>query len=76
MHAGMGPYPQNNSMGNYGPQGSQYGPQGKGSPTAQAMSIPPNDSQIVFLFFFFFLSPIILKKNLMNEFTVLRPSQF
>ncbi|KAI9548526.1 AT-rich interactive domain-containing protein 1A [Dissostichus eleginoides] len=28
MHAGMGPYPQNNSMGNYGPQGVQYGPQG------------------------------------------------
>lgn len=28
MHAGMGPYPQNNSMGNYGPQGGQYGPQG------------------------------------------------
>uniref|UniRef100_A0A3B4YBD3 AT-rich interaction domain 1A n=1 Tax=Seriola lalandi dorsalis TaxID=1841481 RepID=A0A3B4YBD3_SERLL len=27
MHAGMGPYPQNNSMGNYGPQGGQYGPQ-------------------------------------------------
>ena len=29
MHAGMGPYPQNNSMGNYGPQGAQYGPQGE-----------------------------------------------
>lgn len=29
MHAGMGPYQQNNSMGNYGPQGAQYGPQGK-----------------------------------------------
>lgn len=29
MHAGMGPYPQNNSMGNYGPQGGQFGPQGK-----------------------------------------------
>lgn len=29
MHAGMGPYPQNNSMGNYGPQGGQYGPQGE-----------------------------------------------
>uniref|UniRef100_A0A8C8JR93 ARID domain-containing protein n=1 Tax=Oncorhynchus tshawytscha TaxID=74940 RepID=A0A8C8JR93_ONCTS len=28
MHPGMGPYPQNNSMGNYGPQGGQYGPQG------------------------------------------------
>ncbi|KAM7383820.1 hypothetical protein PAMA_011267 [Pampus argenteus] len=28
MHSGMGPYPQNNSMGNYGPQGAQYGPQG------------------------------------------------
>nr|XP_006631332.1 PREDICTED: AT-rich interactive domain-containing protein 1A [Lepisosteus oculatus] len=28
MHAGMGPYQQNNSMGNYGPQGAQYGPQG------------------------------------------------
>ncbi|TWW65462.1 AT-rich interactive domain-containing protein 1A [Takifugu flavidus] len=28
MHSGMGPYPQNNSMGNYGPQGGQYGPQG------------------------------------------------
>lgn len=29
MHPGMGPYPQNNSMGNYGPQGGQYGPQGE-----------------------------------------------
>lgn len=29
MHSGMGPYPQNNSMGNYGPQGGQYGPQGE-----------------------------------------------
>uniref|UniRef100_A0AAZ3Q7N4 ARID domain-containing protein n=1 Tax=Oncorhynchus tshawytscha TaxID=74940 RepID=A0AAZ3Q7N4_ONCTS len=28
MLPGMGPYPQNNSMGNYGPQGGQYGPQG------------------------------------------------
>lgn len=28
MHAGMGSY-QQNSMGSYGPQGSQYGPQGK-----------------------------------------------
>uniref|UniRef100_A0A672GK98 AT-rich interactive domain-containing protein 1A-like n=1 Tax=Salarias fasciatus TaxID=181472 RepID=A0A672GK98_SALFA len=28
MHAGIGPYPQNNTMGNYGPQGGQYGPQG------------------------------------------------
>ncbi|XP_061597203.1 LOW QUALITY PROTEIN: AT-rich interactive domain-containing protein 1A [Cololabis saira] len=28
MHAGMGPYPQNSTMGNYGPQGGQYGPQG------------------------------------------------
>ncbi|KAI4873030.1 hypothetical protein NFI96_028193 [Prochilodus magdalenae] len=28
MHTGMGPYPQNNSVGNYGPQGGQYGPQG------------------------------------------------
>ncbi|XP_037549514.1 AT-rich interactive domain-containing protein 1A [Nematolebias whitei] len=27
MHGGMGPYPQNNTMGNYGPQGGQYGPQ-------------------------------------------------
>ncbi|CAF92773.1 unnamed protein product, partial [Tetraodon nigroviridis] len=31
MHGGMGPYPQNNSMGNYGPQGGQYGPQGTDS---------------------------------------------
>lgn len=31
MHGGMGPYPQNNSMGNYGPQGGQYGPQGEAS---------------------------------------------
>ncbi len=31
MHTGMGPYPQNNSMGNYGPQGGQYGPQGEAS---------------------------------------------
>ena len=29
MHAGMGPYQQNNSMGGYGPQGGQYGPQGE-----------------------------------------------
>uniref|UniRef100_A0A667Z762 AT-rich interaction domain 1A n=1 Tax=Myripristis murdjan TaxID=586833 RepID=A0A667Z762_9TELE len=28
MHPGMGPYQQNNSMGAYGPQGGQYGPQG------------------------------------------------
>lgn len=28
MHAGMGPY-QQNSMGSYGPQGGQYGPQGE-----------------------------------------------
>uniref|UniRef100_A0A8C4ZUT8 AT-rich interaction domain 1A n=1 Tax=Gadus morhua TaxID=8049 RepID=A0A8C4ZUT8_GADMO len=28
MHAGMGPYQQNNTMGGYGPQGGQYGPQG------------------------------------------------
>lgn len=31
IHSGMGPYPQNNSMGNYGPQGGQYGPQGEAS---------------------------------------------
>lgn len=31
MHSGMGPYPQNNSMGNYGAQGGQYGPQGESS---------------------------------------------
>lgn len=28
MHPGMGPYQQNNSMGAYGQQGGQYGPQG------------------------------------------------
>ncbi|XP_048057952.1 AT-rich interactive domain-containing protein 1A isoform X3 [Megalobrama amblycephala] len=28
MHGGMGSFPQNNSMGNYGPQSGQYGPQG------------------------------------------------
>lgn len=28
MHPGMAPYPQNNSMGGYGQQGGQYGPQG------------------------------------------------
>lgn len=28
MHAGMGPY-QQNSMGSYGPQAGQYGPQGE-----------------------------------------------
>ncbi|XP_027013211.1 AT-rich interactive domain-containing protein 1A isoform X1 [Tachysurus fulvidraco] len=28
VHAGMGHYPQNNSMGSYGPQGGQYVPQG------------------------------------------------
>lgn len=29
IHSGMGPYPQNSTMGNYGPQGAQYGPQGE-----------------------------------------------
>ncbi|RVE66434.1 hypothetical protein OJAV_G00107310 [Oryzias javanicus] len=28
MHGGMGPYPQNSTMGNYVPQGGQYGPHG------------------------------------------------
>lgn len=28
VHAGMGHYSQSNSMGNYGPQGGQYVPQG------------------------------------------------
>ncbi|TSO05451.1 AT-rich interactive domain-containing protein 1A [Bagarius yarrelli] len=28
VHSGMGHYPQNHSMGNYGPQGGQYVPQG------------------------------------------------
>lgn len=28
MHPGMGQYQQNNSMGGYGQQGGQYGPQG------------------------------------------------
>ena len=28
MHPGMGPYQQNNSMGGYGQQAGQYGPQG------------------------------------------------
>ncbi|XP_060760958.1 AT-rich interactive domain-containing protein 1A isoform X2 [Neoarius graeffei] len=28
VHAGMAHYPQNNSLGNYGPQGGQYVPQG------------------------------------------------
>ncbi|XP_054637245.1 AT-rich interactive domain-containing protein 1A isoform X3 [Dunckerocampus dactyliophorus] len=28
LHPGMGPYQQNNSMGGYGQQGGQYGPQG------------------------------------------------
>uniref|UniRef100_A0AAX7VTP5 ARID domain-containing protein n=1 Tax=Astatotilapia calliptera TaxID=8154 RepID=A0AAX7VTP5_ASTCA len=28
IHGGMGPYPQNNTMGNYVPQGGQYGPPG------------------------------------------------
>lgn len=28
MHPGMAPYQQNNSMGGYGQQGGQYGPQG------------------------------------------------
>lgn len=28
MHPAMGPYQQNNSMGSYGQQGGQYGPQG------------------------------------------------
>lgn len=29
IHGGMGPYPQNNTMGNYVPQGGQYGPPGE-----------------------------------------------
>ncbi|XP_076827809.1 AT-rich interactive domain-containing protein 1A isoform X2 [Brachyhypopomus gauderio] len=40
MHAGMGPYQQNNSMGSYGPQGAQYGPQGY--PRQQGYSGMPN----------------------------------
>ncbi|XP_028820122.1 AT-rich interactive domain-containing protein 1A isoform X2 [Denticeps clupeoides] len=40
MHAGMGPYSQNTSMGNYGPQGSQYGPQGY--PRQPGYSAMPN----------------------------------
>ncbi|XP_057211198.1 AT-rich interactive domain-containing protein 1A isoform X1 [Triplophysa rosa] len=34
MHGGIVSYPQNNSMGNYGPQSGQYGPQGYPRPPA------------------------------------------
>ncbi|KYO37051.1 AT-rich interactive domain-containing protein 1B [Alligator mississippiensis] len=40
MHAGMGPY-QQNSMGTYGPQGAQYGPQG-GYPRQPNYNAMPN----------------------------------
>ncbi|XP_015674210.1 AT-rich interactive domain-containing protein 1A isoform X2 [Protobothrops mucrosquamatus] len=40
MHTGMGPY-QQNSMGAYGPQGSQYGPQG-GYPRQPNYTAMPN----------------------------------
>lgn len=46
MHSGMGPYPQNNSMGNYGPQGGQYGPQGEAvsaQPRPADLKDPPNE---------------------------------
>ncbi|KAL0165818.1 hypothetical protein M9458_037662, partial [Cirrhinus mrigala] len=36
MHSGMGSFPQNNSMGNYGPQSGQYGPQGYPRPPGYA----------------------------------------
>uniref|UniRef100_A0A8C2GRQ6 AT rich interactive domain 1Ab (SWI-like) n=1 Tax=Cyprinus carpio TaxID=7962 RepID=A0A8C2GRQ6_CYPCA len=36
MHSGMGSFPQNNSMGNFGPQGGQYGPQGYPRPQGYA----------------------------------------
>lgn len=37
MHAGMGSFPQNNSMGNYGPQSAQYGQQGFPRPAYAGM---------------------------------------
>lgn len=49
MHAGMGPYPQNNSMGNYGPQGGQYGPQG------EASGCSFNRPSFIYSFMYFFL---------------------
>lgn len=52
MHSGMGPYPQNNSMGNYGPQGGQYGPQGEAisaQPRPADLKDPPNEFPLVVL---------------------------
>uniref|UniRef100_A0A7N8WQU0 AT rich interactive domain 1Ab (SWI-like) n=1 Tax=Mastacembelus armatus TaxID=205130 RepID=A0A7N8WQU0_9TELE len=42
MHSGIGPYPQNNSMGSYGPHGGQYGPQGEGYPRQPGYTGMPN----------------------------------
>lgn len=49
VHAGMGHYPQNNSMGNYGPQGGQYVPQGNTWTTSfGAVEIESPDEQLQF----------------------------
>lgn len=57
MHAGMGPYPQNSTMGNYVPQGGQYGPQGKAGadavgpggvrPFSLTLSFPFGSNQVI-----------------------------
>lgn len=87
MH-GMGHYPQNNSMGNYGPQGGQFGPQGETSgrrctwcfcfvfylTTIKTSAVGGEDwsSGVFCSVTLFFSNP----KNIMNEFpaVVLRPS--
>lgn len=63
MHPGMGPYQQNNSMGGYGQQGGQFGPQGTfmssssgfnmRAPFSSARNVSP--SRRVHFFFFFSL---------------------
>lgn len=83
MHAGMGPYPQNNSMGNYGPQGAQYGPQGEASGQkcwrSSLVDLIPEESTALSAAarsyhagFFFFSSSN--PKNIMNEFYGCRPA--
>lgn len=47
MHSAMGPYPQNNAMGNY--QGGQYGPQGEARPRPANVKDGPNEFTLVVL---------------------------